>query len=191
MFNRRRHRYSSFNDEELLIRFKSKPNNAIMGEYYLRYGHLVMGVALKYLKNTSDAEDMAMIIFEKLPEKLAKHSINNFKSWLYSVVKNECLMRLRKKDFASSEFISELEQKDELQEVILLERQLEILEQSIEALNEEQQICIRMFYLEKKSYQEIANEIKLDTKKIKSAIQNGKRNLKIKLEENHEFKSSI
>jgi len=191
MFNRKRHKYSSYNDEELLIRFKNEPNNAILGEYYLRYGHLVMGVALKYLKNIADAEDISMIVFENLPEKLKKHSISNFKSWLHSVVKNECLMLLRKKGFSSSEFTPELEQKDELEEVVLLEEQLNILEQSIGELNDEQQKCIRLFYLEKKSYQEISAEIKLDIKKIKSAIQNGKRNLKIKLEENHEFKSSI
>lgn len=191
MFNRRRHKYSSLNDEELLNRFKKEPINAILGEYYIRYGHLVMGVALKYLKNINDAEDITMSVFENLPEKLKKHSINNFKSWLYSVVKNECLMCLRKKDFASSEFISELEQKENIEEVIQLEEKLNILEQTINELNEEQKICIRLFYIEKKSYQEISEKIKLDIKKVKSAIQNGKRNLKIKLEGNHEFKSSI
>lgn len=191
MFNRKRHKYSSYSDEELLIRFKNDPINGILGEYYIRYGHLVMGVALKYLKNVNDAEDITMSVFENLPEKLKKHSINNFKSWLYSVVKNECLMRLRKKDFTSSEFISELEQKESIDEVTLLEEQLNILEQTIDELNEEQKICIRLFYLEKKSYQEISDKIKLDIKKVKSAIQNGKRNLKIKLEGNHEFKSSI
>lgn len=189
MFNRKRYKYSSFNDEELLNRFKNEPNNDILGEYYIRYGHLVMGVALKYLKNVSDAEDITMSVFENLPEKLRKHSINNFKSWLYSVVKNECFMRLRKKDFTSSELISELEQKDSIDEVVLLEEKLNILEQTIDELNEEQKICIRLFYLEKKSYQEISDKIKLDIKKVKSAIQNGKRNLKIKLEGNHEFKS--
>lgn len=191
MFNRKRHKYSSFNDEELLIRFKNDPNNAILGEYYLRYGHLVMGVALKYIKSIVDAEDITMVVFEKLPEKLSKHSISNFKSWLYSVVKNECLMQLRKKEYTPNELTKELEQNDELEEVVLLEEQLVILEQAIGELNYEQQKCIRLFYLEKKSYQEIAAEIRLDIKKIKSAIQNGKRNLKIKLEENHEFKSSI
>ena len=190
MFKKLRHKYTSFNDEELLIRFKNDPSNAILGEYYIRYGHLVMGVALKYMKDTADAEDIVMSIFEKLPEKLIKHSINNFKSWLYSVVKNECLMRLRKKIHTNSEYISELEQTSELDNIILLEGQLEILELAIEELNEEQKLCIRLFYLEKKSYQEISNEINLDTNKIKSAIQNGKRNLKIKLEGKHEFKSS-
>ncbi len=74
---------------------------------------------------------------------------------------------------------------------MLREEQLELLEQSIDELNEEQKVCIRLFYFERKSYQEISTTIQLEVKKVKSAIQNGKRNLKIKLEGHHEFKSTI
>lgn len=191
MFRKKRHNYSSYSDEELLIRYKKGPENDILGEYYIRYGHLAFGVALKYLKNVADAEDITMTVFENLPKKLLLHSIHNFKSWLYSVVKNECLMRLRKKEYNSADFCSELEHQEELESIELLEDQLEVLEQFINELNYEQQTCIRMFYLEKKSYQEISTSIQLDLKKVKSAIQNGKRNLKLKLEGHHEFKSTI
>ena len=191
MFNKKRHNYSSYSDEELLFRYKEKPNNGVLGEYYLRYGHLAFGVALKYLKNQADAEDIVMIVFENLPKKLINHSIHNFKSWLYSVVKNECLMKLRKKEYTSSEFEKELQSSNDLESVLLREEQLELLEKSIDELNDEQQVCIRLFYLEKKSYQEISTTIQLEIKKVKSAIQNGKRNLKIKLEGHHEFKSTI
>jgi RNA polymerase sigma factor (sigma-70 family) len=191
MFINKRHNYSSYSDEELLIRHKNKPNKDILGEYYIRYGHLCFGVALKYLKNQADAEDITMSVFENLPKKLTNHSIHNFKSWLYSVVKNECLMRLRKKEYSSHDYEKELKQQDELENVQLLEGQLELLAQSIGELNDEQQTCIRLFYLEKKSYQEISSMIQLEVKKVKSAIQNGKRNLKIKLEGHHEFKSTI
>jgi len=191
MFNKKRHNYSSHTDEELLIRYKEKPNSDVLGEYYKRYGHLAFGVALKYLKNPSDAEDITMSVFENLPKKIINHSIHNFKSWLYSVVKNECLMRLRKKEFASPAIEKELEQSNEIEAVYLLEGQLELLEQSIGELSDEQQTCIRLFYLEKKSYNEISATVHLEIKKVKSAIQNGKRNLKIKLEGYHEFKSNI
>ena len=191
MFSKNRHNYSSCSDEELLVRYKEKPSNNILGEYYKRYGHLSFGVALKYLKNSADAEDIVMIVFENLPKKLINHSIHNFKSWLYSVVKNECLMKLRKKEYTSSEFEKELQSTNEIENVLLREEQLELLEQSIDELNEEQKVCIRLFYLERKSYQEISTTIQLEVKKVKSAIQNGKRNLKIKLEGHHEFKSTI
>ncbi|MEJ6584058.1 MAG: sigma-70 family RNA polymerase sigma factor [Crocinitomicaceae bacterium] len=191
MFIKNRYKYSSCSDEELLIRYKKKPSKDILGEYYIRYGHLCFGLALKYLKNQADAEDITMSVYEGLPQKLTNHSIYNFKSWLYSVVKNECLMRLRKKEYNSPGYKKELEYQDELENVQLLDGQLELLEQSIGELNDEQQTCIRLFYLEKKSYQEISALIQLEIKKVKSAIQNGKRNLKIKLEGHHEFKSTI
>ena len=191
MFKRKRHNYSSYSDEELLIRYKNNPINDILGEYYIRYGHLAFGVALKYLKNQVEAEDLVMTVFENLPKKLINHSIHNFKSWLYSVVKNECLMRLRKKEYSTSGIEDELESINELETILLREEQLVLLEKKIEELNEEQRICIRLFYIERKSYQEISSTIKLEVKKVKSAIQNGKRNLKIKLEGHHEFKSTI
>ncbi len=191
MFKRKRHNYSSYSDEELLIRYKNNPINDVLGEYYIRYGHLAFGVALKYLKNQVEAEDLVMTVFENLPKKLINHSIHNFKSWLYSVVKNECLMRLRKKEYSTSGIENELESINELETILLREEQLVLLEKKIEELNEEQRICIRLFYIERKSYQEISSTIKLEVKKVKSAIQNGKRNLKIKLEGHHEFKSTI
>ncbi|MCJ8291212.1 MAG: sigma-70 family RNA polymerase sigma factor [Flavobacteriales bacterium] len=146
---------------------------------------------MKYLKNRADAEDMTMTLFEKLPHKLGNHTIERFKSWLYMVTKNECLMLLRKKGHVSSEITKELEAKDELHAVEAKEVQYELLEEAIKGLKEEQRKCIELFYIESKSYQEITSLLQLDTKKVKSAIQNGKRNLKLILENRNEFKSAI
>lgn len=89
--------YTSYSDEELILLFKQKEDKKIIGEIYIRYGHLVMGTCMKYLKNKQDAEDISMQIFEKMPRILVRHNIQYFKSWLYMVTKNECLMWLRKK----------------------------------------------------------------------------------------------
>lgn len=190
MFIRKRNNYTALSDEELVIRYKLKPDNSVFSELYKRYGHLSYGVGLKYLKNTSDAEDIVMSIFERLPGKIQKHEISNFKSWLYSVVKNECLMKLRKNEHFTYELNNELEADYNLEQVLSLERKLDILEKAIGYLNEEQQACITLFYIEKKSYQEISTIRNMELMKVKSAIQNGKRNLKIKLEGHHEFKST-
>jgi RNA polymerase sigma-70 factor (ECF subfamily) len=105
------------------------------------------------------------------------------------VTKNECLMLLRKKGIKTLELIREPKQTNELELKIEKETQLLILENALEELKEEQKNCIKLFYIENKSYQEIADLTQLDLKKVKSAIQNGKRNLKINLEHNNEFKS--
>jgi len=188
MFPSKRKKYKQLEDIELIHEFKNSGASEIVGELYRRYGHLVMGTAMKYLKNQFDAEDLVMNLFEKLPEKLRSHSIQHFKSWLYMVTKNECLMQLRKKGRVTAEITKELEATDELELKIKKENQFNALEDAIGELKEEQQSCIKLFYLESRSYQEIANQLKLDIKKVKSAIQNGKRNLKLNLEGRNEFK---
>ena len=187
----RRNKYKTLTDEELLRTYKKKQSSEVIGEYYQRYGHLVMGTSMKYLRNKFDAEDLLMNLFEKLPGKLVSHNISNFKSWLYMVTKNECLMLLRKKGNLTSSITKELDDTDDQDLKIDKEAQLEILEGAIEDLKTEQKECIKLFYIESKSYQEITEMLRLDIKKVKSAIQNGKRNLKLNLEGRNEFKSVI
>ena len=190
MLFRFRKTYQSLSDAELVKMYKDKSSSAIIGELYTRYGHLVMGTSMKYLKNKANAEDLTMQVFEHLPKKLSSHNIQRFKSWLYMVTKNECLMLLRKKRHLTTEIMKELESSNELHLKEEKEVQLNLLEQAITKLKDEQRQCIELFYLEQKSYQEIVFELKMDLKKVKSAIQNGKRNLKINLETKNEFKSA-
>jgi len=190
MLFRFRKTYQSLSDAELVKMYKDKSSSAIIGELYTRYGHLVMGTSMKYLKNKANAEDLTMQVFEQLPKKISSHNIQRFKSWLYMVTKNECLMLLRKKGHLTTEIMKELESSNELHLKEEKEVQLNLLEQAITKLKDEQRQCIELFYLEQKSYQEIVSELKMDIKKVKSAIQNGKRNLKINLETKNEFKSA-
>src|SRR3990167_7737191 len=83
-------------DQDLVSRFRNSHDTRYVGELFHRYTHLVYGVAMKYLKNEEDCKDVVMEIFENLITDLKKHNITNFKSWLYSVAKNHCLMKLRK-----------------------------------------------------------------------------------------------
>ncbi len=185
----KRRKYQKLSDEELIRQYKLKNNRLILGELYNRYIHLVMGVTLKYSKNKFDAEDLCSTVFEKLPNRISSSEIKNFKSWLYVVTKNEVFMFLRKKKISLNDI--EIEIKDELENenYLVKESKLNRLEEMVQTLKEEQKQCIELFYLKQKSYLEIAKILSLDVKKIKSAIQNGKRNLKIKLEQSEEFKS--
>jgi len=175
-------------DESLLEFLRNGGDSRCLGELYIRYGHLVFGVCLKYLKNRMDAEDLTSEIFERLTQKISAHDITNFKSWLYSVTKNECFMRLRKKSIQTDElqehWLGEIpsEEDDFEQKEIILNQ----LANEIEGLKEEQQLCIRLFFIEKKSYEQISQELNISLKQVKSAVQNGKRNLKNRLEENYE-----
>ena len=186
----KRHPYRNCDDEELLHQYRQEQRADILGELYVRYGHLVLGACMKYMKNQPDAEDVCMQIFERLGTKLMQHDIQQFKGWLYTVTRNECLMMLRKKGTVSLELTREPGEEQTELDKGLLETQLSSLEEAIDTLKDPQRACIRLFYLKRKPYEEVARELKLDINKVKSAIQNGKRNLKIQLEGRNEFKSN-
>lgn len=173
--------YRKLSDQDLIILYKENKDKNIIGELYERYGHLVLGTCLKYLKNMDAAEDLTMTIFEKLFDKLLTHEVNYFKGWIYALTRNECLMYLRKKKVPTSEIVDDLLEYDNDEDLQKQETENEIksLKKALKLLKPDQQACVRLFYIEGYCYQEIAEELKMDFKKVKSNIQNGKRNLKI------------
>lgn len=186
----KRKKYREMPDLELIALLKGKDASFILGILYERYSHLVMGVGLKYLKNETDAEDITMQIFEHLIEKINKSNIQNFSSWLYVVTKNECFMLLRKKQKVIPKELKPFEiSYEEEMDPVYLEVHFTILEQAINLLKEEQKMCLKLFYLEGHNYTMVAELLDIPLLKVKSAIQNGKRNLKIELEKHHAFKS--
>lgn len=190
MFQFRRKKYRQYSDEELILLYKEQQDSICIGVLYERYSHLVMGVALKYLKNSDDAKDITSKIFEELASKILKHQIEFFKSWLYRVTMNEAFQLLRKtgNDISIDE-IKHFEHLNEQDEKNRTEKKIEHLENAIENLKPDQKKCIQLFYIEEKSYQQISLELNLSLMKVKSFIQNGKRNIKIQLEELNEFKN--
>jgi RNA polymerase sigma-70 factor (ECF subfamily) len=191
LFRLSKDRKSSRSDMELLFEFSSGNDLEILGELYSRYMHLVYGVCLKYLKNRDESMDAVMNIFEKLVTEIPRHKIENFRSWLHVVARNHCLMLLRSgktQDHRLDEWTRDsesfMENPPELHPIdddgSVMEK---ALEDCIERLKEEQKQCIRLFYFGNKCYNEIAASLGMDEKKVKSHLQNGKRNLKLCLEE--------
>lgn len=185
--------YNNLSDNELISRYTEGGDTVFLGILFKRYSHLVLGLCIKYLKNEDDAQDVVMQIFEKLSSDLKKHKIEFFKSWLYTYSKNMCLMELRKKSV-------KLKKDIELQESNVLfmdsgpddhlntkadekENAILQLEQALSCLSKEQKQCVILFYYKNKSYNEIVDITGYDSNAVKSYIQNGKRNLKLKIEE--------
>lgn len=179
-------------DEALIDQYRKEGNPAYVGELFERYTHIVFLVCMKYLKNETESEDVAMQVFEKLILDLRKYEIKTFKYWLHTVTKNQCLVfldkrkRLRHKEDAYLETEQALVESGE--EFSLLgegnekEQQLALMRKAMEVLKEEQKKCVELFYLKQKSYQEVSDETGYTMKQVKSYIQNGKRNLKIQME---------
>ena len=175
-------------DGELILLYKKTGNLALIGELYTRYTALVYGVCLKYLKDRDEAKDASMQLFEKLIETLKSHEVENFKSWLYVSARNYCLMQIRSKKGKFKEEIFALDVENQFlmhpEEENGLEENLEKLEECISKLVDGQRECVRLFYLDEKCYKEITIITGFDLNQVKSFIQNGKRNLKICMEEN-------
>lgn len=177
---------STLDDHELIRHYQESGDLAILGHLFSRYTSLTFGVCLKYLKDREDAKDAVMQVFEKLVQSLKEHQIENFKSWLYVTARNHCLMQLRSRKGKFSEQISpqlmetglimHLEEEPEMEQNLLK------LEKCIDALEGDQKQCVQLFFLQEKCYKDVAGLTGFDLNKVKSYIQNGKRNLKICME---------
>ncbi len=176
-------------DGELLKNYSSTGDIEILGRLFNKYTPLIYGVCLKYLQDEERSKDAVMQIFEELTDKARKPGINNFRSWVYVVSRNYCLMQIRAQskfrpvnldDVAESAFVRMPENEGN-------EAYLKALENCMQKLNVGQQHAIRLFYFDERSYKEIAEATGYTVNEVKSFIQNGKRNLKICLEKNGEF----
>jgi RNA polymerase sigma-70 factor (ECF subfamily) len=174
--------HPSLTDKELVALYKQSEDMAVLGELYQRYMDLVYGVCLKYFKDPERAKDSVMNIFEELVSKLKKHEVDNFKSWLYQVAKNHCLMQLRTpKNLKTVEISPQLMQSEEnvhLNGVLEKEENLKKLEFCLGTLSDDQRKAIQLFYFEGKCYDEIVEMTGQDWNQVRSFIQNGRRNLK-------------
>ena len=169
-------------DIDLIVRYQKSKDVKYYGQIFNRYSHLVFGVCLKYLKNKEEAEDATMQIFEKAMKDMITNEISYPKSWLYSCTKNFCLMQLRKKKVNETDidFFDNLQEKeDEIHEKMNKEIQLNQIQKGLEKLKPDQKKALKLFYLNERSYVQIAEEIGWELKKVKSELQNGKRNLKL------------
>lgn len=175
--------YNDTDDNELLQNFYRDHNNEWLGILLPRYTLLLLGVCMKYLKNEQDAKDCVQQIFLKVINELHKYKVEYFKSWIYMIAKNHCLMKLRGKGKITAELnekTTSLPDESEakislLEKEVLLNKMMKVMKQ----LNPEQQQCVRLFYLEKKSYSEITEITGFTMLQVKSYIQNGKRNLRL------------
>lgn len=178
-------------DEELLKHYKQSGNKELFADLFKKHVSVVYGTCLFYLQDKDEAQDATMQLFEKLMLDINNREIDNFKGWLSFVVRNHCISLIRKNKSQSKNIKSyyefeyeapdyETEEKiNSISDDVLLEN----MKTCLPKLKENQRICVELFYLKNKSYQDIANETDFSLNEIKSYIQNGKRNLKLFLED--------
>ena len=175
-------------DAELLATFRSSGAADDLYPLYERHAELIYALALRYLGTPERAEDAGMEVWTVLLEKLPRHEVTNFRSWLQTTVRNHCLMQLRREkrsplrqngpDIMQSDHLLHLsgEEPDATPDT-------RALYGCLKTLKEEQRRCVRLFYLgEGETYQSVAEKLHLSVGRVRSHLQNGRRNLKICLE---------
>lgn len=179
-------KYSHISDSDLLQNFYKDRDNKWLGILLPRYTLLLLGVSMKYLKNEEDSRDCVQQIFLKVIKELHKYEVEYFKSWIYMIAKNHCLMKLRGNKNTALELnehttpaVNDIQDQAERMEKDML---LTKMQHAIEKLNPQQQQCVNLFYLQKKSYAEIVEISGMTMLQVKSHLQNGKRNLKLMME---------
>ena len=175
--------YTNWSDDELFQQFVKTANQELLGQLYSRYIPLVYGLCLKYLQQIEDAKDAVSNIYEELNAKIRNYQIENFRTWLYSVTTNHCLQILRKD---KNRFFEEIDiqnmESDDFEHLIDINEDKEkedALNYCLNTLSKGQQRCVIYFYFDDLSYADIVEKTGFELNKVKSYIQNGKRNLKI------------
>ena len=182
---------TKWTDAELILKYKQEGDSYFVGELFKRYSHLVFGLCLNYYKDKDECKDVVMRIFEKLLVELKKHEVEYFPAWLSFVSRNYCISELRKQKTEQGrmeevrrdgqEAATEKGSLEQKEEEYAKELRISELKQALAELNEGQRQCIELFYINEKSYREICYITAYSEKEVKSYIQNGKRNLKIRL----------
>jgi RNA polymerase sigma factor (sigma-70 family) len=184
-FNRQilanQHRHNTLTDDELLQRYRHSGDNEWLGILLQRYTLLLLGVAMKYLKEKDSAEDAVQHVFYQALTHFPDEEMQNFKGWLYVLTRNYCLQQLRKSRVMDldTRIESIAIASDTIDELRWKEYSIEQMNEALKELNDTQRETVVMFYLQKLSYQQIMERTGYTYMQVKSFIQNGKRNLKM------------
>jgi RNA polymerase sigma factor (sigma-70 family) len=196
LFFKKKHKPES--ETDLLREYRQAGDLSVLGKLYEPQMEMVFAIAMKYFKDEEEAKDTVMALFEELISKLRQHEVENFKAWLGMVTRNFCLMELRKKkspltpeggiqydnedEENSLDSFMEFSTSEHHTDSLDLEQNLTKLEDCLQTLNLEQKQSVELFFMQEKTYQEVSQMTGFEVNKVKSYLQNGKRNLKICLE---------
>ncbi|MBL7961624.1 sigma-70 family RNA polymerase sigma factor [bacterium] len=183
-------KFRNFTDGELIESYRHSRDERYLSELFSRYAYLVYFLCNKYFDTKVDSDDAAIEIFTKISNKLLEIDVKNFKSWLYHVTKNFCLDKVNKNNNIQCEFVPISDDDENLfMQFPQFDRlmgtnadQVELLQEAVRKLDPEQKECVKLFYFKKKSYNEIMEIKQWDMDKVRSRLQNARRNIIMYLE---------
>ncbi|WP_266368912.1 RNA polymerase sigma factor [Tellurirhabdus rosea] len=193
MFLKRFRKPTPTTDADYVSAYQATGNLEWLGELYERYMEMVYALCFRYLRDEDESKDAVMALFEQLITDVGRYEIRNFKSWLHTTARNYCLMQLRQRPVTVNGHAVADDELDDLpvshtsdDSAADLEQQLSHMDECLKTLPPEQRASVSLFYLDQKSYADIAAQTGYDLKQVKSYLQNGRRNLKICIEKRNE-----
>ncbi|HCA21756.1 MAG TPA: hypothetical protein DEO87_05210, partial [Lachnospiraceae bacterium] len=184
-------------DIEYVKRAMNGDEEAFKEIYNITYYNKLF-IAKKYMKNDTAAEDVLQEAYIKIWKYLPSlDDPANFSAWSSKIVANTALNELRKNqpmpftDLAAegddgSEMSFDVEDSYELNQPELAYTEQEeknIVREMIEALSDEQRMCIMMYYIEELSVKEIAEALGCSEGTVKSRLNYGRKNIKLRAED--------
>ena len=163
-------------------------------EIYLEHYKMVFNLALQYVQNTEDAEEITQDVFVKVFDNLNSFKKqSSLKTWIYRMAINQSLDFIKAKNAQKRSFLSsifnindsnfkfqpsnfnhpgiELEQKEACQKIF----------EAINQLSDNQKTALILLKIEDKSQAETAEIMNLKVKALESLFQRAKNNLEILL----------
>ena len=158
-----------------------------------KYRDMVFGLALKMLRNTEEAEELAQDTFVKAFQSIQSYRGNaKFSTWLYRITYNSAITVMRKKKM---QLLSLDEQRLSDQDEIKMHQQLseidheelaESLKKAMESLPGDDQVLITLYYYEDQSVDEISQITGLGESNVKVKIHRARKKMYLYLKENLE-----
>lgn len=162
---------------------------------YHEYKTLVFNMALNYLQNIEDAEEITQDVFVKVYNSLENFNQNSsYKTWIYRITINQCLDCIKQKNSQKRYFIFGKKSKNETEYLniatfehpgILMENREEaaILFEVINTLSENQKTAFLLSKLDGLSNPEISEIMQLSVSSVESLVFRAKISLQDKLSE--------
>lgn len=180
-------------NEEELIKKAIEGDQDSFAEIVNLYKNYVFAIILNFIKDHNEVENVAQEVFLQIYISLPTYEADNFKGWVSRITSNKSIDWIRKK---KSKFREEvMENSEELienlninhvntpEEIFLENEKSEQVSKMCKSISPIYEDVIRKFYLEGKSYEEIAKEEKVSVKTIASRLYRGKNMLKEKWRE--------
>lgn len=150
-----------------------------------KFAPKMLGVCLRYAKNTEQAEDILQDGFVKVFTKLSNYSGNgSLEGWIRRIIVNTALDEIRRNvKFKDNVNVDDVDYKLELDSHIVEGLAAEDLMKIVNDLPDGYKVVFNMFAIEGYSHKEIAMQLNISENTSKSQYSRARAYLKVKLEE--------